>query len=290
MLGTAGSPQSGRQLSTTMEQSVAYGRDHTDGHKVDLDGSPSIVEGPHALSMVYGGGGVFGIGYGLGVAEGLALAGIPVRTAPALGTSAGSWVAAMMALGLSSEVFDDIRSPSVPTRRAVLHDAATAVFGDATHHLVSVTAVQLRSRRRHILGGGRYRLADLAAASSAVPGLFPPHRIDGRLYIDGGMWSATSVDAAADAHQVIVVAPLAGRTLGPMGRTAGLLLDRELQSWSARHPAASISMIRPSRHIARLAGRNPLGLFDADRARRTYPLAVEQGVRWGELLQADAVA
>lgn len=269
---------------------MAFGHDHTDEHNVDLDGSPSIVERRHALSMVYGGGGVFGIAYGLGVAEGLARAGLPVRTAPALGTSAGSWVAAVMALGMSFEDFDGMSSPSVPTRRSVLHEAATALFGDARHHLVSVSALQLRSRRRHILDGGRYRLADLAAASSAVPGLFPPHRIDGRLYIDGGMWSATSVDAAAEAHHVIVVAPLAGRTLGPVGRTAGLLLGRELESWTDRHPSASITMIRPSRDIARLAGRNPLGLFDGDRARRVLPLAVEQGLRWGELLLGDAVA
>ena len=51
--------------------------------------------------MVYGGGGVFGIAYGAGVAVGLREAGIPVGRAPALGTSAGSWVASVM-----------VRSPS----------------------------------------------------------------------------------------------------------------------------------------------------------------------------------
>src|SRR5690606_7961234 len=121
---------------------------------------------------------------------------------------------------------------------------------------------------------------DLAAASSAVPGLLPPHRIEGRLYVDGGMWSATSVDAAVDADEVIVVAPLAGPVMGPMGRTAGLLLERELRAWRGRHPGKRISMIRPDRAIARLAGRNPLALFDSERARAVYPLAVEQGRRW----------
>jgi len=133
-----------------------------------------------------------------------------------------------------------------------------------------------------LLYGARYDLADLAAASSAVPGIFPPHRIDGRLYIDGGMWSATSVDAAAEAEEVIVVAPLAGPVMGPMGRTAGLLLGRELQTWRRRHPSKRITMIRPDHAIGRMAGRNPLGLFDADRARLVYPAALEQGRRWGD--------
>lgn len=255
---------------------------------VDVDGEPDVYEAPHPLSVVYGGGGVFGIAYGLGVAHGLAEAGVPVATSPSLGTSAGSWVAAAVALGLGYDHFAAMASPSVPTRDPVLVEAARAVFGDARHHLVAVSAVLLRSRRRHVLDGARYDLADLAAASSAVPGLFPPHRIDGRLYIDGGMWSATSVDAASEAEEVIVIAPLAGPVMGPMGRTAGLLLARELQAWRRRHPGKRITMIRPDHAIGRQAGRNPLGLFDADRARIVYPLAREQGLRWGERLQLDA--
>jgi len=268
--------------------SVVLSTHHSDASHVDLDGSPSIIGARHPLSMVYGGGGVYGIAYGLGVAHGLADAGIPVASAPALGTSAGSWVAALLALGIGYEHLALLPGPSVPTRRAILHEAATEVFGDRRHHLVSVSAVLLRSRRRHILDGGRYRLADLVAASSAVPGLFPPHRIDGRLYIDGGMWSATSVDAAAAADQVIVVAPLAGPVVGPLGATAGFLLARELSGWRRRNPGTTITMIRPDRAIGRLASRNPLGLFDAERARAVYPLALEQGRHIGQLLLARA--
>lgn len=264
--------------------------DHHRQGGVEIDGNPRFLAGPHPLSMVYGGGGVFGIAFGAGIAHGLAEAGIAVAAAPALGTSAGSWVASVVALGLTFEDFADMESPTIPTRRGVLFEAARAVFGDAHHPLVAASAVNLRSRRRHILDGGRYRLADIVAASSAVPGLFPPHRIDGRLYVDGGMWSVTSVDAAADADQVIVVAPLAGAVLGPMGRTAELLLQRELRGWRRRHPEKTITMIGPTRQIARLAGRNPLGLFDADRARPVYPLAVEEGLRWGARLLARQAA
>lgn len=263
---------------------------HTDPDNVELDGAPSIIVERHPLAVVYGGGGVFGIGYGAGVAEGLVRSGIPLATAPSLGTSAGSWVASLLALGIGYEALDSLDAPSVPTRQPVLVEAASEVFGDASHPMVSISAVHLGSGRRHVLDGGAYRLADLVAASSAVPGLFPPHRIDGNLYIDGGMWSATSVDASANADEVIVIAPLAGPVLGPVGRTAGLLLARELRAWRRRHPGSSITMIRPNSAIGRLAGRNPLGLFDEGRGRAVYPLAVEQGLRIGEQLQQTRAA
>jgi NTE family protein len=265
--------------------------EHSQPGNVEIDGDPDILDAPHARSMVYGGGGVFGIAYGAGVAHGLAEAGLPVADAPALGTSAGSWVASVLALGIGYDEVSALEAPSVPTRREVMAERARELLGDARHHLVAVSAVNLRSGKRHILDGARYDLADLVAASSAVPGLFPPHRIEGRLYVDGGMWSATSVDAAEDAQHVIVVAPLAGPVMGPMGRTAGVMLARELQRWRDRHRDRQISMIRPNRAIGRLAGRNPLALFDKGRAERVYPLAVEQGRRWGEqLVEAEQAA
>jgi NTE family protein len=253
------------------------------------NGSAGGPRGPlgarHPLAMVYGGGGVFGIAYTSGVAQGLVDRGLPVRTAPSLGTSAGSWTASALALGLTYDDFDGLQPPPVPSRRpGILADIARELFGEASHELVSVSAVCVRSRRRHILDGGRYPLADLVAASSAVPGLLPPHRIDGRLYIDGGMWSATSLDAAGEADHVIVVAPLAGTVMGPMGRAAGFLLERELQRWRRRHPESTVTMIRPDRAIAKVAGLHPLALFDDARARDVFPMAYEQGLGLGKQL------
>ncbi len=264
--------------------------EHSRPGNVDFDGEPALVSGRHRLAMVYGGGGVFGIAYAAGVAAGLAETGIPVATAPALGTSAGSWVASAVALGLTYDDFRAVSSPPVPNRRTgVLAEIGRHLFGEATHPLVAVSAVCLRTGRRHILDGGRYPLADLVAASSAVPGLLPPHRVDGRLYVDGGMWSATSVDAAAEADHVIVVAPLAGAVMGPLGRTAGLLLERELRRWRALHPESAITLVRPNRAMARVAGIHPLGLFDDARAHEVYPMAYDQGLRRGELLSHPEV-
>jgi NTE family protein len=259
--------------------------EHSGEGNVDVLGRPELFTARHGLAMVYGGGGVFGISYTAGVAAGLEAAGIPVREAPALGTSAGSWTASALALGLGYDDLAVLTSPRVPTQRTgILADLAREVFGEATHPRVAISAVYVKSRRRHILDGGRYPLADLVAASSAVPGLLPPHRIEGRLYVDGGMWSVTSVDAAAEADHVIVVAPLAGWVMGPMGRTAGYLLDRELRRWRQRHPESTVTMISPDRAMARVAGLRPLALFDDDRAREVYPMALEQGLAYGEAL------
>jgi NTE family protein len=264
--------------------------EHSQQGNVDVDGVPALVAARHPLTMVYGGGGVFGIAYTAGVAAGLMAAGIPVASAPALGTSAGAWTASALALGLGYSDFLAITPPSVPNRRSgILAELARELFGEARHPLVAVSAVCVRTRRRHILDGGRFPLADLVAASSAVPGLLPPHRVDGRLYVDGGMWSATSIDAAVEADHVIVVAPLAGAVLGPVGRAAGFLLERELRRWRERHPGSTITLIRPNRAMARLVGVHPLSLFDEARAHEVYPLALEQGLRRAELVAGMAV-
>src|SRR5258705_8306383 len=81
-------------------------------------------------TAVYGGGGFFGIAYGLGVVHGLRDTGIDLTDAPALGTSAGSWVASAMVRGLSFADFDAMREPSVPDRtNGLLAGIATELFG-----------------------------------------------------------------------------------------------------------------------------------------------------------------
>lgn len=49
-------------------------------------------------------------------------------------------------------------------------------------------------------------LAAAVAASCSVPGIFPPITIDGRRWIDGGVRSATNVDAVKGAKRVVVMA------------------------------------------------------------------------------------
>ena len=50
-------------------------------------------------------------------------------------------------------------------------------------------------------------LAEAVAASSAVPGVWPPPTIDGRRYTDGGIRSLLNLDLAAGAEKVLTLAP-----------------------------------------------------------------------------------
>jgi NTE family protein len=51
-------------------------------------------------------------------------------------------------------------------------------------------------------------LVDAVAASSAVPGIWPPVTIGGRRYMDGGVRSADNADLAAGVSRIIVISPL----------------------------------------------------------------------------------
>jgi NTE family protein len=51
-------------------------------------------------------------------------------------------------------------------------------------------------------------LIEAVSASCAVPGVWPPVRINGRRWMDGGMRSATNADLAAECAQIVVLAPL----------------------------------------------------------------------------------
>ena len=51
-------------------------------------------------------------------------------------------------------------------------------------------------------------LVDAVAASSAVPGIWPPVTIGGRRYMDGGVRSADNADLAAGAARIVVISPL----------------------------------------------------------------------------------
>ncbi len=228
-----------------------------------------------SLATVYGGGGMFGIGYGLGVASALSAAGVPVRDAPALGTSAGAWVASCLACGVGIDALCELPTVQVPSLRpGTLRRLAAALFGDARDNRVRAVAVQLPTVTRRILSGAELPLADLAAASASVPGLFAPSAVAGRLYVDGGVRSFTSADCAATARHLLVVAPVAGPVLGVGGRVAQCLLGREMKAWE-RTTGGTAHLIRPSESIARLV-RHPFDLFDPARARTAYEMAAEQ--------------
>ncbi|NUP46783.1 MAG: patatin-like phospholipase family protein [Catenulispora sp.] len=68
------------------------------------------------------------------------------------------------------------------------------------HKAVRVVALDFATGRRATFGSPRAprtTLSEAVTASCAIPGWFAPVVIEGRRYVDGGMWSATNVDVAA---------------------------------------------------------------------------------------------
>ena len=218
---------------------------------------------------VFGGGGLFGIGYGLGVLDGLRTRGIDLHGSPMLGTSAGSWVAAATALQVSFDTLVSLPVPKFPNPRAgVLAKIASLAFGQHTDPLVSVVVTQVPRLRRTVFSGANIPLAQLVAASSAVPGLLAPQRINGTRYVDGGVRSAVSVDLAPGAHTLVIIAPLAGAMFGPLGRYVDHRTDQQQKIWHDQHGGTFIEF-SPKATTADIASL-PHHLFDQRRALEAY--------------------
>jgi hypothetical protein len=233
------------------------------------------------LAAVYGGGGLFGIGYGLGIASTLIDEGVDLASASALGTSAGSWVAAGVVLGISfSDAIGAIggRIPRVPDPRpGRLRDIAADLVGaDTRCPTVRVGVCELPRLRHVVLDGAHHPMPELVAASSAVPGLLAPQRIGGSRYVDGGVRSMAAIDRAPNARRLLVVLPLSGPMFGPAGRLIERGIGRELAAWQRANPSGETIVVRPTPEIARLA-RRPDHLFDTGRAVRCHELARQQG-------------
>jgi len=224
---------------------------------------------PTPLAGVFGGGGLFGIGYALGVIDGLRDRGIDLTGCPLLGTSAGSWAAAATALSVPFEHLVTLDVPTFPNPRAgVLASSAREAFGEATDSHVRVVVTQLPRLKRVVLHGADHPLADLVAASSSVPALLAPHSIGGKRYVDGGVRSGVSVDLADPASMLVVIAPLAGAMFGPFGRFVDNRTDKEQQRWSNHNPGRFLEF-SPRKETAHLAS-NPKHLFDRARAIDAY--------------------
>ncbi|HEU4481198.1 MAG TPA: patatin-like phospholipase family protein [Actinomycetota bacterium] len=117
-------------------------------------------------------------------------------------------------------------------------------------------------------------LPDAVLASTAIPGVFPPVRIDGRQYVDGGAVSATSLDLAADAgcEAIICIAPLGYRNEGALVRDPlawGPMITRSFfartlrrEVRDARERGIDVFVIRPWLDELRHLGTNAMRQFD----------------------------
>ena len=94
-------------------------------------------------------------------------------------------------------------------RGARLVDAMREVVGDPLIESLPVefTAVAVDLQRQREVWIRRGRLWDALRASFAIPGLFTPHRINGRALVDGGLLAPLPIAATrlADAHRLVAV-------------------------------------------------------------------------------------
>jgi NTE family protein len=90
----------------------------------------------------------------------------------------------------------------------------------------------------------RASVADAVLASCAVPWVFAPVEIDGREYVDGGVWSPTNLDAAPAGRgaRVLCLMPTAGAA---RAYRAGTLAAAGAEALALRARGATVTTIAP---------------------------------------------
>ncbi len=146
-----------------------------------------------------------------------------------------------------------------------------------------VAAVDRRNGRRVMFGtpgAPRATVADAVAASCSVPWLFAPVEIGGREYVDGGVWSATNLDAAPAGRGTHVLC------LNPTASLAGthsmLAMLRSVarsavsvEALALRRRGADVRAVAPNAECATAMGTN---FMDAEPRVRVLAAAYRQGV------------
>ena len=146
-----------------------------------------------------------------------------------------------------------------------------------------IAAVDMDSGRRVMFGepgAPDASIADAVEASCAIPGFFRPIEIDGRRYVDGGVWSPTNMDRAPveRGSRVLCLNPLAALapSNGQRYRAMGLL-SRSLAAIEATYlerRGAHVEVVAPdATATAAMAGR----LMDGRRRGATLAAGLAQG-------------
>jgi NTE family protein len=136
-----------------------------------------------------------------------------------LGPGSGKLIRRTLAGGARKMPPTAVLSAFVPAGKGSLDRVGHLVeaftpYGEwSPHPNVWIVALDYDSGRRVAFGhenAPAVPLADAVKASCAIPGWFRPVQIEGRTYIDGGAWSATSADllAGLDLDEVYVLAPM----------------------------------------------------------------------------------
>jgi NTE family protein len=140
-----------------------------------------------------------------------------MRAISAAATSPAGLQRAMGAFGLES---DATLGPGAGQRRATV--AARLPRPEWPDRPMIVTAVDAHTGELAAFDrDSGVDLVDAVTASTALPGLVPTVSINGTRYIDGGVRSTDNADLASGYANVVVLAPLGGRSQTPPERAAG---------------------------------------------------------------------
>ena len=145
-----------------------------------------------------------------------------------------------------------------------------------------VTGVDKARGRRAIFGAPgapKATVSQAVLASCAVPWLFSAVEIEGREYVDGGVWSPTNLDAAPGGRGTEILClmptanPAATRTpLGALRAATHAAALAEMQAMRAK--GARVRLVAPDAEAGRRIGVN---LMDGRRTRQAYAAGLEQG-------------
>jgi NTE family protein len=142
-----------------------------------------------------------------------------------------------------------------------------------------ICCVDKRSGRRVVFGAPgapQPSVADAVTASCAIPWVFAPVRIDGREYVDGGVWSVTNLDAAPARRdtEVLCLDPTAALR-SPVRQAFRVAIAVELQILRAR--GARVRHVGPDEDAAGAMGEDFM-------ARAAAEPALTEGYRQGRAL------
>jgi NTE family protein len=207
---------------------------------------------------------------------------------------AGSWALAAssafvpLALGLAAPGGAAVRGAllrRLPRPQATLDELGREIerSGARFDGRLRVAAVDRQSGRRVVFGSPgapRANVAAAVAASCSVPWLYAPVRIGTREYVDGGVWSATNLDAAPAGRDTYVLC------LNPTASIAGsqtvFALIRNvarsavsLEAMTLRRRGAAVELVAPDVESATAMGTN---FMAREPRRRVLAAGYQQGL------------
>jgi NTE family protein len=170
------------------------------------------------------------------------------------------------------------RAPSGGRSHARLQ-GEVAGWGARFDGRLRICCVDKRSGRRVVFGAPgapRASVAQAVAASCAIPWVFAPVPIDGREYVDGGVWSVTNLDAAPARRgaQVLCLDPTASLHT-PLRHALRVGIEVEVQI--LRRRGARVRRVGPDAAAAAAMGTDFMASAPA-------PAALAAGYRQGRTL------